>query len=387
MNRTTRCIFGLLFLAFFSAQRSAHAQALHSPAAAADAFRKGREAVRRGDYTAAYALFQNSFNLDPTPGTMLNIADCEEHLGLIAQAANDFKVAISSMAPHDDRLPVITRRLAALEPRVPHILFPSIAGALNQVIMLDGAVLTSGSDKTPFDKPVRVNPGQHSARWVVSFKTGMVDVTASFTVAESEIRSIEVPPEVRSAATEAAQTPAPAPPTPSAALEEQPKAIDPRQGVTIHFIGVERDGWFVKALSTGRTLCDIPCDQVVRPDATLQLSRANKLTDSVMVSISGNKPGSVLDVTPHGGASPGPGIALMLGGVAVGVGSGVADGVACSGEACGSGTKTVLLIGAGVGVAAFVAGAVAMVWEATHVNPGADVDRRASLPSPGSIAF
>ena len=206
MNRTTRYILGLLLSAFLLAG-AAQAQALHSPTAAADAFRKGRDAVRHGDYAAAYKLFENSFDLDPTPGTMLNIADCEEHLGLLAEATNHFKVAAASMPAHDERLPMIAQRVAALEPRVPRVLFPAVLGATSQTILLDGLPLLAGSEGAPFDKPILVNPGKHSARWVVGFRSGMVDVTVSFTVAESEIRSIEVPPEVRDAAT------APTPPT------------------------------------------------------------------------------------------------------------------------------------------------------------------------------
>ncbi len=96
MNRTTRDLLGRLLSALLLASGTAQAQALHSPAAAAEAFRKGRDAVRHGDYAAAYKLFENSFDLDPTPGTMLNIADCEEHLGLLAEATNHFKVAAAS---------------------------------------------------------------------------------------------------------------------------------------------------------------------------------------------------------------------------------------------------------------------------------------------------
>ncbi|MFO0567610.1 MAG: hypothetical protein U0263_18270 [Polyangiaceae bacterium] len=51
-------------------------------ATAAEAlFNAGRDAVKAGDYPTACAKFRESNRLDPAPGTVLNLADCEEHLG------------------------------------------------------------------------------------------------------------------------------------------------------------------------------------------------------------------------------------------------------------------------------------------------------------------
>ncbi len=290
---------------------------------------------------------------------------------------------------------MIAQRVAALEPRVPRVLFPAVLGATSQTILLDGSPLLAESEGAPFDKPIRINPGKHSARWLVGFRSGLVDVTVSFTVAESEIRSVEVPPEVRDAATAPTPTGAipsdatPPPPFLTAAISGQPEPIPPREGVTIHFIGKESDGWFVKSLSTGQVLCDIPCVQVVRPETTLQLGRLNSPFDSVMVPITGNKPGSALDVKPYGGVSAAPGLVMMLGGVALSVGAGLSDGLACSDSACSGGVKTGLLVGAGVGVAAFIGGLVTVIWEANHTLGGADVSRRSSAltPSPKNLAI
>ena len=386
MNKMIRCCLCLLLTAFLSLHGAARAQALHNPAAATEAFRKGRDAVRRGDYAAAYRLFQNSFELDPTPGTMLNIAECEDHLGLLVQAADHFKAASASMTSHDERLPVIAQRIAALEPRIPHILFPTVLGATSQSVVLDGFPLLSGSNETPFDKAIRVNPGQHSARWLVFFGSGAhVDVTVSFNVAESEIRSIAAPPEVQSAATaEQPGVQTPTPPMLTNAIGDGFNSVTAATGVTIHFVGNERDGWFVKRLATGEVLCDIPCVQVVPTNSTLQLGRTDNASDSVMVAIAGHRPGSELNVTPHGAASFGPGLVLMLSGVAVGVGAGVTDGVACSSDSCSGGVKTALLAGAGVGVGAFVTGLVRVVWEATHSTASADVQRRTSRLAPSA---
>jgi hypothetical protein len=161
-------------------------------------------------------------------------------------------------------------------------------------------------------------------------------------------------------------------------------SVTAASGVTVHFIGNASDGWFVKRLATDQVLCDIPCVQVVPANSTLQLGRTDDASEIVMVPLSGHKPGSALDVTPRGTATRGPGLVLMLSGVALGVGAGVTDSVACSSSSCSGGVNAALLTGAGVGVAAFVTGLVRTVWEATHSTPSADVQRRTSRLSPSA---
>ena len=75
-------------------------------AAAADAlFQKGREAADKGDFATAAAKFAESQRLDPAPGTLLNLADCEEHLGQTASAWEHYKRAAETMNAGDDRIP------------------------------------------------------------------------------------------------------------------------------------------------------------------------------------------------------------------------------------------------------------------------------------------
>src|SRR5262245_31572922 len=49
-------------------------------------FREGRQAMRKGDYAAACPSLAESQRLDPSPGTLLNLAICEEQLGHLATA-------------------------------------------------------------------------------------------------------------------------------------------------------------------------------------------------------------------------------------------------------------------------------------------------------------
>ena len=46
-----------------------------------------------GDYTAACPLLERSHSLDPSSGTLLNLGDCQEHLGRTASAWRAFTEA------------------------------------------------------------------------------------------------------------------------------------------------------------------------------------------------------------------------------------------------------------------------------------------------------
>ncbi|NOU28880.1 MAG: hypothetical protein HOO96_13330, partial [Polyangiaceae bacterium] len=44
-------------------------------------FREGRKALEAGDYAVACAKFAESQRIEPAPGTLLNLAGCEERSG------------------------------------------------------------------------------------------------------------------------------------------------------------------------------------------------------------------------------------------------------------------------------------------------------------------
>src|SRR5262249_14339056 len=85
------------------------------------AFREGRKALTAGNLAVACPLFEKSLLLDRAAGTALNLGDCEERAGRIADAVVHYKLALSLMAPTDDRRAITTQRVAAAEPRVPRL--------------------------------------------------------------------------------------------------------------------------------------------------------------------------------------------------------------------------------------------------------------------------
>ena len=56
---------------------------------------------------------------NPAPGTLLNLADCEEHLGRVASAEAHFVAVAAALPATDERRSVAQDRAAALAPRVP----------------------------------------------------------------------------------------------------------------------------------------------------------------------------------------------------------------------------------------------------------------------------
>jgi len=147
----------LLAVAALGVSPVALAQA-SDPAAADALFRKGRESAEKGDWAGACPKFTESQRLDPAPGTLLNLADCEEHLGAFASAYEHFKTALETLPAGDDRVPFARQRLAALEKRVPHLTLnaaPGLPAAAK--VMRDDVALGSAS----FGLALPVDPGAH----------------------------------------------------------------------------------------------------------------------------------------------------------------------------------------------------------------------------------
>jgi hypothetical protein len=125
--------------------------------AAADAlFREARASAKKGDHAAACPKFRESYRLDPTVGTLLNVADCDEHDGHLAEALRRFEEAFGRLAPSDDRITYVRSRIHALDERVPKIVGTPADGLK---IHLDGADVTS-----PRPLMLRVDPGPHEVR-------------------------------------------------------------------------------------------------------------------------------------------------------------------------------------------------------------------------------
>jgi hypothetical protein len=128
------------------------------PSAAESQFRRGRASADAGDYPRACTAFGESQRLEPAPGTLLNLADCEEHLGRVASAEAHFLAVEGALPATDERRAVAHERAAALAPRVPWLVITLVPDAPRDARVFRDDVEVDGD--TLF-APWPLDPGPH----------------------------------------------------------------------------------------------------------------------------------------------------------------------------------------------------------------------------------
>ncbi len=146
-----------------------------APTAAA-LFVQARRDAASGDYEQACPRFAESLRLAPAVGTMLNLADCEEHRGHLADALEQFRHALEALPDGDDRVRFARERIAKLTPRVPHVRLHE-GQTPPEAIEVDGVKLGAAA----MGVPLPLNPGDHA---VVAHAPGRQDRTYAVRVAE-----------------------------------------------------------------------------------------------------------------------------------------------------------------------------------------------------------
>ena len=170
--------------------------ALHlAPARAADArdpvaadalFRAGRELADAKDYAKACPKFAESERLDPAAGTLINLADCYEHVGRLALAWESWHEALDLLPAGDDRLPATRERFVALDARVPRLrLHPRSPLPDGSTITRDDVDVGLGA----LDVALPVDPGPH----VVTVRApGHAPRRIELTLASGDRRTLDV---------------------------------------------------------------------------------------------------------------------------------------------------------------------------------------------------
>jgi hypothetical protein len=188
MNVASRLRLAAVVSACLVAAVPASAQPSTDPAAADALFQKGREAAEKGEWGVACPKFAESQRLDPAPGTLLNLADCDEHLGQLASAYEHFKTALETMSAGDDRIPFAKSRVAALEKAVPHLTLNAAADLpADAKVMRDDVQLGSAS----FGLALPVNPGAHT---IVVAAPGHKDKRTTIMLKASEAETMTLHP-------------------------------------------------------------------------------------------------------------------------------------------------------------------------------------------------
>lgn len=184
--RRSRLALASTALAIVSAAARPAAAQPRDPATAESLFRSARDAANRGDYATACPQLAESQRLDPAPGTLMNLADCEEHLGKVASAWEHFVQAREQLRAGDDRIPFADQRVGALAARVPHLVVRLAAGApAGAKVLRDQVALGAAA----LGVSLAVEPGPHT---LTVLAPDRVPAKAEVTLREGETRELEV---------------------------------------------------------------------------------------------------------------------------------------------------------------------------------------------------
>jgi hypothetical protein len=140
-------------------------------------FQEGRTALLRGDYAVACKKLEESQNLDPAAGTLLNLSSCEEHRGKLKKAYRLLEAALK-LDPKADQLAECKKELARLDKRLPRLVLRLPDGAP------DGTKLSlDDEDLDDLGAPIVVDPGKHT---IAVHASGHEDSSMSVNVGEGE---------------------------------------------------------------------------------------------------------------------------------------------------------------------------------------------------------
>ena len=185
--------------------------------AADSLFREGRALLKQKKFDLACPKLIESFRLDPAPGTLFNLAQCEEGRGRIASAHERWQSLVDTLTSSgkltDDRLPVARERVTALAPRVPRLTIRIKASAPSDTVVLRDGIELRGAG---LGAALPVDPGEH----VIIARAGYrKDAETKISVPVGESRVVEVEP-----GGEDGTRPVAAPPEPAAASNPGPSA-------------------------------------------------------------------------------------------------------------------------------------------------------------------
>jgi len=154
-------------------------------------FQAGRTLLAAGRISEACLKLQESQRLDPSGGTILNLALCHEQEGRLARSWSEFKEAalVARTDGRRDREDEAAKHVQALEPRLSRltIVVPASTRVEGLVIERDGHEVGPGA----WSMPIPIDGGEHVVR-----ATALGKEPFSTTVAvgkESDAQTVEIP--------------------------------------------------------------------------------------------------------------------------------------------------------------------------------------------------
>lgn len=227
----------------------AFAQSAADQATAEALFKQARELMAAGRYADACPKLAESERLDPSAGTLLNLATCYEKNGQIASAWVTYKEAATAAqrANEADRAKMARGKAAELETKLPTLVI-AVAAAADQpglVVKRDGEVV----GRPAWGTAIPVDPGSHD---VEASAPGHKPWSARVDVAGPAARvSVEVPALPEEAAPAPARGTATAP---TGAVPPQPpsqQAEPASPGATQRVLAIVAGGAGVAGLAVG----------------------------------------------------------------------------------------------------------------------------------------
>jgi hypothetical protein len=275
-------------------------------------FHEARKLVDAGDFAHACPKFAESERLDPAPGTLLNLAQCEEHIGHVVEAQEHYRLAASGFKQKDPRRDVCTTKASELDAHIAHVTLRLAPSSPEGTVVKRDATVLGAAD---LGQSVAMNPGTVA---VVVSAPGHEDKSYPLTIkdGDSTDMTLEVGPAVRE--------------NPAIVVVEKPKATSASSpvrpvGIAVAAVGIVGIGigivTGVMALDRANTVkahcnttTDICADQIgysaAQDGQTLStLSTATFIAGGVLAAL-----GTVLFIV-GGHSSAKARMALTLGGV------------------------------------------------------------------------
>ncbi len=296
-----------------------------TPASEADAlFQKGLEAMHAGAYANACPLLQESYRLDPVPGALFTVAECEAAWGKLEAAVGHYQKFLDRLPslPPERRDSFEERRKIALEKMDALILLmPELtiavppAAAADLVVTRNGVVVETSS----YGVGQKVDPGPY----VIAVRAAGANVwERRLTLAERDRARVEIPWPVTSDAPPA--VPPPRPPAPAAHSARRTGAyiaggigivglatgtiagvvaLTKKSGVDANCVDLLCNTQGESALSSGKTAATIstvafPIGLVASGIAAFLFVTSAERTDAVSTSTARLTP--FVGATPHG---------------------------------------------------------------------------------------
>jgi len=148
-------------------------------------FREGRRAADMGNFALACEKFEASHKAQPAPGTLLNLADCEESRGQLTHAWHDFLALADALPETDERKAVALERARSLERSMPRLRVRLARASFDARVFRDGVEL----GEMTLGVALPVDPGRH---FVTVREPGFHERSYTIVVKRNEERDLQV---------------------------------------------------------------------------------------------------------------------------------------------------------------------------------------------------